>query len=466
MLALGLCLLTASVFNIAVIKGVGYASRAAYQRTLPGAEYKRRGVIADRNMIPFTEPFADGDLRYKGTSIANHIIGYVNSDGEGMCGAEKAFDDILSSCSHTATSLFDARGNAIENFKIVKDHNDGVKNIKLTLDYHIQKICENVLDNSAITGAAVVMDVESFDVLAMASRPDYLKSEISTYVSAGGTELLNRATASYNPGSIFKIVTTAAALEEKIADHSFLSYCGGGMQIDKLMFKCHNRSGHGLLNLEEGFYKSCNCVFYDIGTALGSERICDYASLFGMGDYVTSGIIEESRGNIPQYISSARAEAANLCIGQGELMITPLQAAVMVCTVASGGIKKSVNIADSVYLENGEKVTDLRTFSEERIISEETSQRIADMMLKVTELGTGTNAKSEKVAIAGKTGSAETGWQTDNGYMVQGWFAGFFPYDNPRYALVVLTENGRGGNTSCAPVFKEIAEQIMELKNH
>ena len=136
----------------------------------------------------------------------------------------------------------------------------------------------------------------------------------------------------------------------------------------------------------------------------------------------------------------------------------------MICIIANGGGVKSVNIADSLCRQDGEKISDLRQYSAKRIVSAETAERIGAMMLKATEEGTGTNAKSEIVSIAGKTGSAETGWQTENGYMVQGWFVGFFPYENPRYALAVMTENGRQGNISCAPVFKEIAEKIIAIK--
>jgi len=417
-------------------------------------------------MIPFTADSGENGNghRYRTPSYASHVIGYTNSDGTGASGIEKALEDEINGGGAADYYLLDAAGNAIPNFKTSTLYDKDGKFVKLTLDYHIQKITENVLDASGIIGAAVVLDVESFDVLAMASRPDFSRDSVSRYISSGGTELLNRATSPYNAGSIFKIITAAAAMEEEIADTNFTMQCKGTMKIDGIDFVCHKKEGHGLLTFEQAFSKSCNCAFYEMGISLGSAKICEYAKKFGIGENVLSACLSENGGNIPEYLSYTGSESANLSIGQGEIMITPLQAAKTVCVIASGGMSKQVNIVDSVIFADGEKIKDYRKISGQRVISRETAAKIADMMMKTTTEGTGSNALSEKVQIAGKTGSAETGWQTDDGYMVQGWFVGFFPFDEPKYALAVMTENGRQGNISCAPVFKEIAEKITEIK--
>lgn len=464
-LAVCMCVLVAAVGNISILKGAKYAHLAAEQRTLSDSGYRTRGIITDRNFIPFTHNAASENKRYSKDQYANHVIGYTDSGGSGISGIEKAFDSELSGGSMYADILLDARGEVIPNFRTVSADNENEGNIKLTLDYHIQKICENVLDNTHITGSVVVLDVDSFDVLAMVSRPDFERGEIDKYISSNGTELLNRATAPYNCGSIFKIVTAAAFLEERDDADKFLSLCRGGFGIDNLYFGCHKENGHGLVSLEEAFAKSCNCAFYDMGVSLGGKTVCDYAKAFGMGSNAAGGILTENSGNVPKYFAGTKAESANLSIGQGELMITPLQAAKLTCAIACGGVVKSVNIADCVFAEDGKVIKNLRRYWTKRIISAETAEKIGAMMLKTTIDGTGTNAYSDLVAIAGKTGSAETGWQTDDGYMVQGWFVGFFPYENPRYAMAIMTENGRQGNTSCAPVFKDIAEKIMEIKN-
>lgn len=457
-------MLVLSVGNISLFKGSKYSYLAAQQR-LPGVSgATNRGIIADRNMIPFTETETGAQNRYRENTVANHVIGYTNADGVGVSGIEKTMDSELAECGGAQAVLLDATGNEIPNFKTGSAYLDGQKTVKLTLDYHIQKITENVLDKFGITGGAVVMDVESFDVLAMASRPDFSQRQIGRYVASGGTELLNRCVSPYNAGSIFKIITAAAALEEGVMMPDAVHYCGGVERIEGMDFYCHKKDGHGHLTFEDAFSKSCNCVFYNTGKLLGSKKICEYAEKFGMGKDVLSGQLSESDGNLPKYISSSGQESANLSIGQGEIMITPLQAAKAVSIIAAKGVSKAVNIADSVVDSKGETIKDLREYNTERVISEDTASKIGVMMMKATTDGTGSNAKSEKVSIAGKTGSAETGWQTEDGYMVQGWFAGFFPYENPRYVLAVMTENGRGGNISCAPVFKEIAERIIEIR--
>ncbi|MBE7012663.1 MAG: penicillin-binding protein 2 [Ruminococcaceae bacterium] len=436
---------------------------AAQQRTADSVSSKNRASITDKNMIPFTAESTDvGGSRYTEPPLASHVIGYIAADGSGASGIEKGLDSEISGGGGYSPSLVDATGNTIPNFRAIDSYSKKSTFIKLTLDYHIQKITESVLDEENIKGAAVVMDIDTFDVLAMTSRPDYNRGSISEYIISGDTELLNRAVAPYNAGSIFKIVTAAAALEEGLVKDEY--FCAGALKCDGIDFLCHKREGHGPLNFDGAFSASCNCAFYETGIALGSDKICDYAFSFGMGSRLLDGVITENCGNVPRHLAHSQSEAANLSIGQGEIMITPLQAAKIVCTVANGGISKHVNLVDSIVYADGSKIKNYRKKQEKRVISRETADRICDMMLTATEEGTGSNAMSETVKIAGKTGSAETGWHTEDGYMVQGWFIGFFPYESPKYALAVMSENGRGGNASCAPAFKKIAEKIVALK--
>lgn len=457
--ALPMILLVCVILNIAVFKGDEYALMAASQRTQSDVS---RGCITDRNMIPLT-----GTLqRYSDNTIARHIIGYTDSDGNGISGIEKSFDrDIAGATSAQHTTLKDAEGNDIPNFK--SNHRIPEDNyVKLTLDYHIQKITENVLDQFGTTCAAVILDVESFDILAMVSRPNFDQNSIDSYISYGDTELLNRATAQYNAGSIFKIITTAAALEEGYIDVEDTLTCNGKLYIDDITFSCHKADGHGDINLTDAFAKSCNCAFYNMGIGIGSEALCKYSRIFGLGEQSLKGYIAESTGNIPEYLSYSSSEAANLSIGQGEIMVTPLQAAKVACVIAADGMTKDINLVEGISTTDGSMKKHIRKSRSYRAISKLTAEKIGKMMLSVTENGTGINAKSDLVSIAGKTGSAETGWYTDDGFMVQGWFIGYFPYENPKYAMAVMTENGKHGSTSCAPVFKEIAEQIIKLNLH
>ena len=450
-------LLLCVLINIMVFKGSHYTFMAANQRVFETEQH--RNVICDKNMIPFTKE----NPRYDENSLASHLVGYVNADGEGVSGIEKAFNDCLLKGSGKNLVLKDGSGKNIPNFK-ANGQGEENKYLKLTLDYHIQKTVENVLDSHKISGAVVVMEVDSFDVCAMASRPQFNRNEIQKHTIYGDTELINRAVSPYNAGSIFKIVTASAFIEEGMENSGAPFFCSGGKSLDGIFFTCHKKEGHGILNLNDALAHSCNCAFYNMGTLLGSEKICEYGEKFGIGKSVLKHSLNDNGGNIPKYLSHSNSESANLAIGQGEIMITPLQGAKIACIIASGGISREVNVADCIVNEKGETEETLRKQSEQRVISEETAKKVGKMMFDAVNFGTGTNAKSEKVSIAGKTGSAETGWQTEDGYMVQGWFVGFFPYENPKYAIAVMCENGRQGNKTCAPIFKEIAEEIYTIK--
>lgn len=446
--------LVIAVFIISVLKSDKYTYMAANQRT---DKKNVRCLIADRSLIPFADSSA-GSAR-----LARHLIGYTDSSGAGISGIEKTLDDdIRYFGGESKHSLKDAGGNKISAFKAINATAENKNFIKLTLDYHIQQIAENALDKYGITGAAVILDTGTFDVLAMASRPNYNYENIEKYLSSDGSELLNRAVSPYNAGSIFKIVTMASALEKGSCPDVFR--CSGSLVFDNLVFPCHISSGHGALTANDAFALSCNCSFYQLGISLGSEEICRFARKFGLGEKVLDDVICESGGNIPSFFANTQSEAANLSIGQGEIMITPLQAAKLACTIASGGISKTVNVIDGVVSQKNKLIKNMRSSSVERVISESTASAIGKMMKKCVESGTGTNAQSEIVSIAGKTGSAETGWKTDDNYMVQGWFIGYFPYESPKYAMAVIAENGRGGNSSSAPIFKEIAEKITALE--
>lgn len=452
--------LTLRVADISLVRGREYAKEAAKQRMFDSSDTRFRATIADRNMIPYA---LSSDERYTNPPYATHAIGYIN-DGVGVSGIEKGLDGEISAKGEVIPRLKDGAGNDIRFFRKNEPEKEE-RTLKLTLDYHIQKIAESVLDEENINGAAVVMDIESFDVLAMASRPNYSRDDIDKYIESNGTELLNRAVAPYNAGSIFKIVTASAAIEDGFATEDDMHYCGGRMYADGIEFVCHKEEGHREISFAEAFAQSCNCAFYKVGGRLGSRRICQFAEKFNMGKPLLNGVIYENGGNVPKHLVLSDSEASNLSIGQGEILITPLQSAQIVSIVAGGGIAKEVNLADAIVSKEGRIIKDLRKRGEKRVISNKTAERIRAMMLCATEEGTGSNALSAKVKIAGKTGSAETGWKVDDEYMVQGWFVGFFPYDNPTYALSVMCENGRGGNFSCGPAFRKMAERIMELKN-
>ncbi len=412
--------------------------------------------------------------RYDENSVARHILGYINQvDQIGSAGIEKAYEDVLKIEGENSVNVItDAKDNLVEGigYRLVKDGYYGKKlNVKLTLDYHIQKIVESVMEKNNVTGAVVVEDVINGDIAAIASKPDFIQKKVGDYLESPKKELFNRAVASYNIGSIFKIVSLTKALEEGIPLREDY-FCSGSVTIGNRIFKCssYDKGGHGLIGLNNAFALSCNTYFIELGLKVGYADLIDMAEKFGLGSPtgLKSQGIDESAGAMPSLNTYyTDGDVANLAIGQGSIMATPVQIADMVATVANGGIKNQVNIVDSLIGENGSKLKDLKVAGGKRIMSKQTSDKVRELMEAVTTDGTGVKANSPDYGGAGgKTGSAETGQYIDGEKVVHAWFAGYFPRVNPKYSISVFIENGKSGGEAAAPLFKEIAEEISKKK--
>jgi len=407
--------------------------------------------------------------RYGENNIARHVIGYVSDiDDHGKTGVELICDKYLYSTRQKSIGIIsNAKQNCIGEFEpryIDEDYFDGEFDVKLTLDYHIQKIVEDEMNKSAVKGAVVVMNTENGDILAIASKPDFRQDLVRKYVNKSGTELVNRATKSFNVGSIFKIITASAAFEGNKAFMSDYFYCSGGKNLGGHFFRCS--SAHGYLSLCNAFSVSCNSAFIELGIKTGKASIINMAKNFGLGSCTNleKQGFNESAGTLPKEEFTSEKEIANLSIGQGEVLTTPMQIVSMVSIIANDGIKKEINLIDSVIDSKGVAIKNLKISGRKRVISVETAWKIKKMMGMVTEKGTGKMANvSEYGGTAGKTGTAQTGWKEGDNTKVHAWFAGYFPRENPQYAAVVFAENGKSGSSFAAPVFGKIAKEIMRL---
>ncbi|MCX7923923.1 MAG: penicillin-binding transpeptidase domain-containing protein [Clostridia bacterium] len=410
--------------------------------------------------------------RYDGNSIAKHVLGYLNqSDQIGESGIEKSYETALGSGKVDIVGVVtDAKDNLLEGigYRIVKPEEKGkMLSVRLTLDYHMQKIAESVMDEKDVKGAVVIEDVATGDILAMLSSPDFDQNDVSRYLASPQNALFNRAVASYNLGSIFKIIDTAYTLE--LNNHyNEIYFCPGFIEIGDKRYKCssYESGGHGWVDLKNAFASSCNPYFINMGIRAGHKGIIEMARNFGMGS--ATGInqqgIDEAPGKLPnEGRRFSDGDIANISIGQGEVMATPLQVADIIATVANGGIKNSINLADCVLDEEGNKVRELKRNEGHRIMSNEVAERIKGFMEEVINTGTGSKANIDSLGgAAGKTGSAETGQFIGGEKVVHAWFAGYFPKNNPRYAMSVFIEDGKNGGQAAAPIFAEIAEQLLE----
>lgn len=409
--------------------------------------------------------------RYSDNVLCSHIIGYINSSGRGVAGIEKAFDKILTDASGKLSVSFNAdasneiiRGDGIN----IKNSNYNSKaGIRLTIDKDIQKIAENALNNSSIEcGAVVVLDVETAEIRAISSVPCYDMNNLEASLSDKNLPFLNRALSAYPVGSVFKPVIATAALENGY-QLSETYECVGNIRLNSNVFSCYNNNNHGKSDLNLAFETSCNTFFINLGLKTGKENLCKTAGLFGFGKRVElcSTLISEA-GKLPtedELISDA--DIANLCFGQGSLLATPLQLAAAYNVFANNGIYTEPIILKELIDNTGKGYAYYKTEDIHAVISAESCKIINDCLYNNMLNGTGSNGKPANVTAAGKTATAQTGRYNESGdEILCTWFCGYFPFENPQYTVVIFNENGSFASEDCAPVFKEIAENITDIR--
>ncbi|MDD4570591.1 MAG: penicillin-binding transpeptidase domain-containing protein [Tepidanaerobacteraceae bacterium] len=397
-------------------------------------------------------------VRYGPKALATHTVGF-----QGQTGIEKAFDSLLES-DVKRYIITDGLSQPIAGFAF-NDKKSWPWGIKLTLDKDIQKIIENVMDKRIETGAVVVMEANSGEILAMASRPNYKQFELKEYLNQENAPLVNRAIESYTPGSIFKIVILSAALEENLTDLDEVFYCSGFEKVGGNIFRCSSfeDGGHEEITLKDAMAFSCNSVFIQLGLRLGKDNILKYARLYGLGEKTFVGLPEEKEGNIPEKKEIFYQDLGNISIGQGAIGISPIQAAQMILILVNDGVfKNPILIKEIIDQDRKEQPIGLSKQKTGRILSEETCRKVKETLEAATNYGTGKRANPQnKNQIGGKTGTAEV--ENNNSHA---WFVGYYPVKTPELVISVLVERGGSGSIKAAPVFKEIVEKITAIDNN
>lgn len=410
--------------------------------------------------------------RYSENQLCSHIIGYINSASEGVCGIEKAFDKILSDSAGELTLEFscDANGTVLygDGLKIIDDSYDCIAGIKLTIDAGIQQIVQEALINSSVEkGAVVVLDTKTAQIRAIASIPAYDVNNIEGSLYDENLPFLNRALSEYPVGSVFKPIVAAAAIENGISlKNNYI--CNGYMKIGENVFSCYNYTEHGTVDLNKAIEKSCNTFFIDAGLTTGAEKICSMAEKFGFGSSVTlCSTLFSDAGYVPEGATvSSESELANLCFGQGSLLATPLQLAAAYNVFANKGVYIEPAILSELVDENGNTYAYYKSENTRKVLSADTCGVIGTCLYNNMLNGTGVSASSATISSAGKTATAQTGRYNENGKEILcTWFCGYFPYDEPLYTIVVFNEDGTGATADCAPVFKECVEKIYRAIN-
>ncbi|QOX63167.1 penicillin-binding protein 2 [Anoxybacterium hadale] len=399
-----------------------------------------------------------GATRYREDQPAVHFVGYINEkDGVGASGIEKEFNEILSKKQKVVYASVDGRRMIIPGLGISSTVANPDCGVITTLDLNIQKKAEQVLKDAGRSGSIIVVDAKTGDVLAGASTPAYNPAHVEQYLNSSNEEFLNKVTQSlYPPGSIFKIIVAAAALESGAVNENSKFFCKGYEEINGIRINCSKEEGHGEINLRDAFAKSCNSAFIQIGQMTGAESIIEMAKAFGIGEKAFQDYVEEKTGTLPGEYDIQGAGIGNLSIGQGKLLVTPAQAARVTSIIAAGGIDHGLSLIKGTT-ENG-KTTYEKKRPSKRVLGKQTADFIAGMMVDTVNYGTANNLTGAGIAIAGKTGSAEAA--SHGRLVVHGWFTGFFPVDDPEYVITVFVESGGSGRASAVPLFRQMAEYL------
>lgn len=388
--------------------------------------------------------------------LAWHILGQAGS------GLEGTYRQLLRSNrqSHQIFSVVDGMQKSIPGigFRIKNPRN--ATGLVLTLDLQIQKIVEQVMDREKFAGAVVILNVQTGEILAMASRPMVNLHRLNESLTSKELPFLDRAVSAYPPGSIFKLVILSAGLDCGKLTPDQLFFDPGYYQIGSQKWLCTSSSGHGhqQITLKDALAYSCNTVFIETAIHLGAQTILAYADRFGLGMPCNVGLRNESWGELPAGVGLSPGEQANLALGQQNVSATPLQIAGLIQTIANNGIRKKPYLVKG-YLDEYRHFINLTSEKTEYVLKSSTAAVVRDMMSAVTQYGTGTEAQLE-VGSAGKTGTAQIG----NEEIMQdhAWFAGYAPSQNPHYAAVVFCEKGISGGKTAAPIFKEIMERVTK----
>lgn len=395
--------------------------------------------------------------RYGDEQMACHLIGYLNEDEKvGVSGLELMYQQELEADDSNMYLWADAAGGILPGSKPYISYKEGSflemteeKTIVTTIDRRLQYVTETALAQKTESGAAVVMDAQTGEILAWASRPSFNPNNIEDYLESGSDCLINKVSqASYPPGSVFKIVTALAALENGIdPDEEF--ECTGEAEVGGVKVGCNAgpKDGHGTVNMKDAMAQSCNCYFSTVGEMIGYEDILMTARKLGYGEATLKDFPEETAGNVPENEETGVWDTSNISIGQGQLLATPIQVCQMTAVIANGGylVKPRLVMGETLLKEN--------------VASNENTKLIEEYLKAVIDEGTGMSRWNTRVY--GKTGTAEAG----SGGAAENvcWFTGYCRQNEKNYVITVMTEGGESATSDALPIFKRITDFLAVL---
>lgn len=412
---------------------------------------------------------------YPYDNVLSHVLGYVGIDNQGLSGIELEYDNYLKGSDGKIKYYSDGKGLRL-NLSEVYDEPVAGNNIALTIDINIQNAAERELDNvmtkyNPENALVLVMDPNTAEIIAMASRPNFNPNNYQDY----DLETINRNLPiwmSYEPGSTFKIITLASAINEnKVNLFEDKFYDSGSITVENARIKCWKSGGHGAESFLNVVENSCNPGFVVLGQRLGTDLLYSYLEKFGFGTKTGIDLNGESKGIMFKKENMGPVETATTAFGQG-ISVTPIQQVRGVSAAINGGKLYTPYIVKSISeSQTNEMIVLNQPKFNGSVITEETSSLVRYALESVVANGTGKNAYIENYRVGGKTGTAQ---KVKNGrYMVGDYilsFVGFLPADKPDYVVYVAINNPKGvtqyGGTVSAPVAKNIMLSIIDYKNY
>lgn len=431
--------------------------------------YEVADQISDLN-LPGVYLIKESKRNYPFGNYLSQTLGFVGIDNQGLSGLELMYDKYLTGSYGAIKYFSDAKGNKLELNEVYEKPQDGI-NMTLTINMDIQESLERELDNAVLKynpdqALGIAMDPNTGEILAIASRPNFFPSNYQDYTE----EELNRnlpVWATYEPGSTFKIITLATALEEHLIDLEKDKYSdGGSIQVENARIKCWKHGGHGEQTFLQVVENSCNPGFVVMGQKIGKEKLFEYIKKFGFGEKTGIDLNGESTGILFSLDQVGPVELATTSFGQG-VSVTPIQQITAVSAAINGGILYQPYIVKSLNEpETNTTVKENTPIIKRKVISEETSEKVRSALESVVTNGTGRPAYIEGYRVGGKTGTAQK--VQDGRYMVGNYitsFMGFLPANDPEIVVYVAIDNAKGvtqyGGTVAAPIVKTVLEDAI-----
>ena len=425
----------------------------------------------------------DAKRYYPYSTLASQVIGFVGTDNTGLYGLEARYNSTLEGQTGLVVSTKDPAGNDMlygyEQYYKAQNGSDIVLTLDATVQYYVEKaINEMVTATEAANGATgIVMDVETGAVLAMASSPGYDLNDPSSIYDAAVAKLVsekkldladaqlrqwrNKAiNDTYEPGSTFKVLTLAAALEEGVIDKDTTFDCSGSIHVLDATIHCSNRGGHGHQTLEQTAGNSCNPAFITYGLRLGTEKFYDYMKSFGLINGSGIDLDGEALGIFAPQETSSELDLACYAFGQN-FNTTPIALISAQAACINGGYLHTPYVVERVVDSDGNVLSSHDTTPVRQVVSEETSALVRQCLEYVVSSGTGRNGQVKGYRIGGKTGTADKGKTGDTILS----FMCFAPADKPRYIMLLTLDTpageGRGGGGTVAPYASQIMSEIL-----